>query len=179
MLGERNDAGFTLIELIVVMTIVGIVAAFAVPSFTNLIRNNQITSTTNSISGLISFARQEAVRGGQLVQVVPAGTDDDWNDGFAVSAGGVDVRVIEDVGPLVMTATRSVVDENGVSAEVNVTGIGFAANGMTGIVNEAGVTPGAEFVVRLCHDTDKTIDGREIIVNAGGQLTTRRGVNCS
>lgn len=170
MLAERNNSGFTLIELIVVMAVIGIVATFAVPSFTQLIRNNHITSTTNSISGLISFARQEAVRSGQLVQVVPAGVDDDWNDGVAVSAGGANLRVLEDVGPLVITASRG---------GANVTGIGFGANGMTGIVNSAGVTPGDEFVVRLCHDTDKTIDGREIIINAGGQLVTRRGVDCS
>lgn len=170
MLAERNESGFTLIELIVVVVVVGIVSAIAVPSFTQLIRNNQITSTTNSVSGIVSFARQEAVRSGRLVQITPAGANNNWNDGFAVAAGGVNVRVLEDLGPLGVTAVRG---------NAGVTAIGFAANGMTGIVNNAGITPGDEFVITLCHQADSAIDGRQIIINAGGQVMTRRGVDCS
>lgn len=56
--------GFTLIELLVVIAIVAIMVTLAAPSFVNMIRSNNMTSTVNSFLADLRFARSEAIRRG-------------------------------------------------------------------------------------------------------------------
>ena len=53
----RNDKGFNLIELLVVIGIVGILAGIAAPNLTNLIRKGRIENQTRRIYADLSSAR--------------------------------------------------------------------------------------------------------------------------
>jgi len=57
----KSLKGFTLLELIITISILGIVSAIAVPNFTTMVQNNRIKSTTNHIVSSLQFARQTAV----------------------------------------------------------------------------------------------------------------------
>lgn len=48
--GTRRQKGFTLMELMVTVTIVGILAAIAYPSYRNYVLRGQITQATNGLS---------------------------------------------------------------------------------------------------------------------------------
>jgi type IV fimbrial biogenesis protein FimT len=67
----RSNAGFTLIELITVSTIVAILLAIGVPSFRYVTQANRSTSEINGLLGDLQFARAEAIREGQTVTVCP------------------------------------------------------------------------------------------------------------
>jgi type IV fimbrial biogenesis protein FimT len=67
----RSNAGFTLIELITVSTIVAILLAIGVPSFRYVTQANRSTSEINGLLGDMQFARAEAIREGQTVTVCP------------------------------------------------------------------------------------------------------------
>lgn len=95
----KQQSGFTLVELVMVMVILGVVAAIGIPSFTELVRGSQMTSRANSLIGAMKLARSEAISRGRPVSVCPS-TDGqscggDWAAGWLVAtdagtAGSID-----------------------------------------------------------------------------------------
>ena len=74
--------GFTLVELMTVLAIVGILAATAVPSFVAAVRNARLTSAANQLVTSLNYARNEAVKRGQYV--VARKTSTEWESGWEV-----------------------------------------------------------------------------------------------
>ncbi len=60
-MGSKN-AGFTLLELIITVSIAAILASVAIPSLVNTIRNNRLATQTNEIIRTLIYARSEAVK---------------------------------------------------------------------------------------------------------------------
>jgi type IV fimbrial biogenesis protein FimT len=70
---EMRDRGFTLLELMVGLTIVGMMFLAGLPSFTTFLRNAEIRSTSESISNGLRIARSEATRLNRPVSFTLAG----------------------------------------------------------------------------------------------------------
>jgi prepilin-type N-terminal cleavage/methylation domain-containing protein len=64
-----RSRGFTLVELLVVMTISAILIAAAVPSFQWLITTTRASNGASALSGSFELARSEAIRRGLVVTV--------------------------------------------------------------------------------------------------------------
>ena len=85
MLMERattRQAGFTLVEIVVVIGIVGVLMAVALPSYQTWIRNTKIRTTAESIQNALQLARAEAVKRNRNVDLVLTN-----NAAVATSAG--------------------------------------------------------------------------------------------
>ena len=69
-------AGFTLVELLVVVTLTAVLVIIAVPSFKDLIERNRVAGEINSLVSDLQFARSEAIKRGrtQVVCVSSSGT---------------------------------------------------------------------------------------------------------
>jgi type IV fimbrial biogenesis protein FimT len=63
-----KQVGFTLIELMVVIVIMGIVMALGIPSFTTWIENGQIRTGAESVLHGLNLARTDALRRNEIVQ---------------------------------------------------------------------------------------------------------------
>ncbi|MGA8514098.1 MAG: GspH/FimT family pseudopilin [Burkholderiaceae bacterium] len=61
--------GFTLIEMMVVLSIVGILTALALPSLRTFIGNWQVANAVNAFSASLQLARSEAVKRGRFVRM--------------------------------------------------------------------------------------------------------------
>ncbi len=66
---SRSAIGFTLIELMVTITMIGIVLTVGVPSFQSSIRNSVLTAGINEFVAALNFARGEAIKRGVNVTV--------------------------------------------------------------------------------------------------------------
>ena len=64
---KRAQAGFTLLELMVVVAIVGVLMAVAIPAMGNFIRNGRITAAANDVMAALHFTRSEAIKRRQPV----------------------------------------------------------------------------------------------------------------
>ena len=68
-LPQRPFAGFSLLEALVVLALVGVLAGLASPGFASLRRNAVLTSTADQLLGALYFAQSAAARRGIPVSV--------------------------------------------------------------------------------------------------------------
>jgi len=67
--GQYKASGFTLIELIIVIVIVAIGVALAIPSYRDTVEKRRLTSSAEHISTLLTFAQSSAVKHNSDVMV--------------------------------------------------------------------------------------------------------------
>lgn len=80
---KRNKKGFTLVELVVVIAILGILSAIAIPSFADLRDTSAIKADAATASSIISAARIQETESGVEV------TSLDQSDATKTAADGV------------------------------------------------------------------------------------------
>lgn len=80
----RNSTGFTLIELVVAITILAIALMLGVPTFTELIQNSQIRTASESITSGMQAARAEAIRRNAMVEFTLTGNGGTGETGWQI-----------------------------------------------------------------------------------------------
>ncbi|KGS15107.1 putative Pillin [Pseudomonas coronafaciens pv. garcae] len=63
--------GFSLIELLVTVSLVGILAAIAIPNFTSSIQSNKADTEISDLQRALNYARLEAINRGVTVRIAP------------------------------------------------------------------------------------------------------------
>ena len=86
-----NSKGFTLLELMIIITIVGISMAMAAPGLRSMIANNQISSSASDFASALQLAKAEAVARVNSVVICKKNSDStgciasgDWSQGWIV-----------------------------------------------------------------------------------------------
>lgn len=164
-MSSRSSQGFTLIELIITIALIAIIAGFAVPSFSQLIANNRITSATNNLIGVLNYARAESVKRGRSVDVSAlssAGNADEWGGGWRVwvdvgTAGyqaGEEIRVFSEVP-----------DSVTINGPDSVTNFRFRANGFV----DPSPASGTEYNFQICDDRSGET-GRIVQIHTSGRI---------
>ncbi len=116
-------SGFTLIELIVVISIIAIVASVGVPLYNSFIKDNRLSSATVTLLGEFQYARSEAVKRNSQVTICASSNgsscnSSDWEDGRLV--------FVDDGAGTPANAANGAVD-----SETILKAFGAASSGMT------------------------------------------------
>lgn len=84
MTRRRGAGGFTLMELLTTVVIMGVLTAIGVPSYNSLIVGQQVRNASFDLSSALLFARSEATKRGLNVTI--AATDGaNWRNGWQIT----------------------------------------------------------------------------------------------
>lgn len=170
----KKQTGFTLIELIVTLTVAAILITLAVPNFREFLLNNRLTSVANEFIAAANLARSEAIKRGRNATVC---VSDNSMDAAPTCSGGTDwgdgwlVWVDADGSGVVNGDERLRVGDALDNTGVTFTGTlsQFRYNS-TGAVNNTGT-------IQVCDDrTGET--GRLISVTSTGRIEIDRAFAC-
>jgi MSHA pilin protein MshA len=100
MIGRRKQKGFTIIELVVVIVILGILAAVAFPKFQDLSGSAQLavvqgTAAAAKSAAVILFAKNSASKSPVATCVAPANVDYDSAHVTIDTSGGASAVVVK------------------------------------------------------------------------------------
>ncbi len=187
-------AGFTLVELLVVMAIVAILASLAAPSFTGLIANSALDGHTSALMEDMRLARSVAVRRGRSVSMCPtsdamattpsclSAANADWSKGWIIfedtdangSYSGTDVLVRRQVALENAGAFNTGTGNSTATTEKPPENVRYMADGRLG-----GGVSGAGAIILLAGNSDTTLS-RAICVNSTGRVraTSKSTTTC-
>lgn len=155
---SQKNNGFTLIEVMAAMAILGVVLAFALPSFQYTVKNNCLTTGTNTLVTSLQLARSEAAKRRQDVTVTAKAGG--WGSGWTVTDASAATLPNGDVS---LTCSDTTITESSGDTTLVYKSTGFIDSPAT---------------FSVCDDrTAET--GRQIIINLVGRPTTDRDFTCS
>ena len=79
----RRSAGFTITEMLIVVAIMGILAAIATPYMGDMIRRQRIKTAAFDVFSSLAFARSEAIKRNTTVTITPTGGGN-WDRGWRI-----------------------------------------------------------------------------------------------
>lgn len=159
--------GFTLLEVMIVLVIAAILLSLAIPSFSNLLRNNRLNTAVESFTNAVNFARTEALTKGRTVHFGPQ-ANNDWSTGTIVWLDGVADNVF-DAGDDEELRRWEKVPSDQVLAPVNA-GLTFLAFNSTGLAAQSD-----NFT--LCNGSTGE-QGRRVLLTRGGSISIDKEYLC-
>src|SRR5579862_2013512 len=163
--------GFTLIEVLITISVASILLTIAIPSFRYVTNSNRISGEVNGLLGDLQFARAEAIKEGRTVTVcvsndgatcAPATTT--WQSGWIVFSDPTHVGVV-DPGETILREQTPFSSTDTFNASNGVSAITFNREGYAiGIANGT--------LLELHDSTNTTAWTRCLVVNLSGEMTT-------
>ena len=177
---RSRQAGFTLVELMVIVAIIAILMAMAAPLFERTVASSRLTSKTNDVVLALKMARSEASRTGVPMAVRSVAGSAVFSGGWQVypNAAGDGAEKEDDVDYLHVTeAAPGLVSVNRVTFDGTTYTDWSGANGESLVFNARGRTTLSYF--RICSGLSGA-PGRVVVVTAVGKVSVvSNGVSCS
>lgn len=147
---RRGARGFTLIELMVTVVVIGVLAVVAAPAMTALVNNSRINGQTEELVTALQLARTEAVRRNARVTLCPS------TDGSTCAASTSWARWIVH-GMDTTAGVDDVIRDSSASASVQVSGPA------AGIVFKPSGLIDSQQSLNVCMPTTKPADNQRAL----------------
>ena len=183
-----RSRGFSLLELMITISVMAILLAVALPSFRDVIHRNQVSSASNAVLASVNYAKSEAVTRGQLVSMCPGNKTTGCTSGgkvfdqgwivYTYPAGAASANTAYAAASSILL--RSTDPQTNVSIQAKSgTIISFGMQGQ--------LKPATPLVVATCYRSADTgtgaittkVPGVELDVNGSGSVTTKAATTCS
>jgi type IV fimbrial biogenesis protein FimT len=104
----RRTRGFTLPELLIVITVLAVLVAAGMPSFGEFMRNQRVKTASFDLFSTLVHARSEAITHNATVTVAPVSSA--WTNGWTVTdSGGTVIRTMGAVPSVTITGPTNIV----------------------------------------------------------------------
>lgn len=137
----RASWGFTLVELMVTITVLGVLLGIALPAFRDFILDQRVKNASFELNTTLQYARSEAVKRNDSAVIEPVSGN--WANGYAVTVGSSTLKNVSSLDGITVTGP----------AEVR-----FRGDGRTSLGGESsfvlGITPARTGVSSRCISLD-------------------------
>jgi len=148
----KQQRGFTFLELMITVTVAGILSMMAFPSFVTMTKNNRLTTQANDFILALNLTRSEAVKRGTPTTITASGGT--WSNGWTVAHATAGTLRIGDALQDSMILTNDNTN----------TVITYSSSGTA-----AGTPTAAPGIFELCDDRTEEI-GRQISISTTGRV---------
>jgi type IV fimbrial biogenesis protein FimT len=172
----QKQSGFSLIELLVTLAVLGVIAALAYPSFQSTITLNRIQSQTSNMLNALLLTRSEAVKANQLVVLCKStdqstcSTASTWEKGWIIfrDTNGNNVRDLDPdpkkAEPVIKVSAPSLKKISIRAGAAYTHSLAYRPDGTAGFLLNN--TNDQSFIV--CYDMNK-FQARQIFIDASGR----------
>ncbi len=167
--------GYSLIELIVTISIVSIAAVIAVPNFIDTIRSNRLTTQVNELVTSFNLARSEAIKGGVKVVVCKTNngsscvTSGGWNQGWMVFTDQSGNGSYESASDILIRVNQASPDGISIAGNTNVQS--YVKYQSTGVISSGAGT------ITFCDGRSGNY-GKSIVLVSTGRARIDSNVSC-
>lgn len=129
------DGGFSLMETLIVIAIVAVLMALAVPTFKFVTQSNRSTAEINGLLSNLQLARAEAIKEGQTVSLCPSlngtscsGASNAWQAGWLVFSDSIPLGTV-DPTDVIVRVQNAFTGSDTLQTDHNVSVITFSREG--------------------------------------------------
>jgi type IV fimbrial biogenesis protein FimT len=184
----KKNSGFTLIELMITLFIVGILLAVGVPSMRTFLQNNQLIATTNELVSAIHIARSEALKLNKKVTICVSAdgqscvSSEKWAQGWIVFVDANDDRVgtgvncsaVADVNTDCLLRVHEAVDDPLLSVsgtyDSNAADIEWFTFTSRGVPKDRGASQSGVFSICSFDTSNSVINSRAVVLSLSGRV---------
>jgi len=173
-----HSRGFTLIELMMTLAIAGILVTMAVPSFSEVIKNNRLITQENDFVTTLNLARSEAIRRSDRITVCKSSNQVSCSGAGGWEQGWIVFNDVNDDGVVINPATNvlRVHDplSNGVTLHGDANLVDYVSYVSSGATQKfaGGASATQSGVLIMCDDRGFVSQAKAIQISATGRVST-------